>query len=110
MAIARRFSGMMRPVPAAVFDLPTTSDFARKSTCPQVRSRISFARIPVLIANRIMGYKLLHRLFEAAEFLVFTSPRTAFTLPKRCFESSQGVATLRELFRTYVETSNLRPD
>src|SRR5712692_11157268 len=39
---------MIRPVPAAVFDLPTTSDLARKSTCAHVRSRISFAkRLPV---------------------------------------------------------------
>jgi hypothetical protein len=45
-----------------------------------------------------------------SEFLVFTSPRTAFTLPKKCFESSRGVATLRELFRTYAKRSNLRPD
>jgi hypothetical protein len=42
-----------------------------------------------------------------SEFLVFTSPRT-FTLPKKCFENSQGVATLRELFRTYVQRSKLR--
>jgi hypothetical protein len=35
---------MIRPVPAAVFDFPTTNDLARKSTCSHVRSRISFAR------------------------------------------------------------------
>lgn len=42
--------GMTRPVPAAVFDLPTVSDFARKSTCSHLRPRISLALMPVFRA------------------------------------------------------------
>jgi YcxB-like protein len=67
--------------------------------------------IETSISKSDLSWAAIRRVREfRSEFLVFTSPRTAFSLPKRCFESGQGVATLRELFRTYVETSNLRPD
>lgn len=68
-------------------------------------------RIETSISKSDFSWAAIRRVREfRSEFLVFTSPRTAFSLPKRCFESTQGVATLRELFRTFVETSNLRPD
>ena len=38
----------MRPVPAAVFDLPTVSAFRGSLPAPHLRPRISLARIPVL--------------------------------------------------------------
>jgi hypothetical protein len=67
--------------------------------------------IETSISKTDLSWAAIRRVREfPSEFLVFTSPRTAFTLPKKCFESGQGVATLRELFRTYVKTSKLRPD
>jgi len=67
--------------------------------------------IETSISKSDLSWAAIRRVREfPSEFLVFTSPRTAFALPKKCFESSQGVATLRELFRTYAKKSNLRPD
>ena len=67
--------------------------------------------IETSISKTDLSWAAIRRVREfPSEFLVFTSPRTAFTLPKKCFESSQGVAILRELFRTYAKRSNLRPD
>jgi hypothetical protein len=67
--------------------------------------------IETSISKTDLSWAAIRRVREfPSEFLVFTSPRTAFTLPKKCFENSQSVAALRELFRTYVERSNLRPD
>src|SRR5258707_11853436 len=67
--------------------------------------------IETSISKSDLSWAAIRRVREfPSEFLVFTSPRTAFTLPKKCFENSQSVAALRELFRTYVERSNLRPD
>jgi hypothetical protein len=43
-------------------------------------------------------------------FLVFTNPNIASMVPKRCFESTQGVADLRELFRAHVAKTKLRRD
>jgi hypothetical protein len=45
-----------------------------------------------------------------SEFLVFTNPNIAFTLPKRCFESTQNLASLRELFRAHVPRTKLLSD
>ena len=82
-----------------------------------VKQRVNYqfseagVHIETSISKSDLSLATIRRVREfPSEFLVFTSKRTAFTLPKKCFESSQGVATLRELFRTYVETSNLRPD
>jgi hypothetical protein len=67
--------------------------------------------IETSISKTDLQWAAIRRVREfPSEFLVFTSPRTAFSLPKKCFESSQGVATLRELFRTYAKRSSLRPD
>jgi len=67
--------------------------------------------IETSISKSDLSWAAIRRVREfRSEFLVFTSPRTAFTLPKKCFESSQGVASLRELFRTYAKGSNLHPD
>jgi hypothetical protein len=43
-------------------------------------------------------------------FSVFTNPNIAFTLPKRCFESTQCVASLREMFLARVPKTKLRRD
>jgi len=43
-------------------------------------------------------------------FLVFTNPNIAFMVPKRCLDSLQGGADLRELFRGNVPKTNLRSD
>ena len=45
----------------------------------------------------------IHRVKELpSEFLVFTHPNVAFTLPKRCFESTEDVTELRQLLaRTF---------
>ena len=67
--------------------------------------------IETFISKADLSWAAIRRVREyRSEFLVFTNPRIAFTLPKRCFESSQGVATLREVFRTYAKTPNLRPE
>jgi len=51
----------------------------------------------------------IHRVKELpSEFLVFTHPNIAFTLPKRCFESAGEVAGMRQLFSAHVQKSNLR--
>jgi hypothetical protein len=49
------------------------------------------------------------REFRSA-FLVFTNPNIASMVPKRCFESAQGVADLRELLRANVAKTKLRRD
>jgi YcxB-like protein len=67
--------------------------------------------IETSISKSDLSWSAIRRVRESSsEFLVFTSPRNAFSLPKKCFESGQGVAILRELFRTHVEKSDLRPD
>jgi hypothetical protein len=67
--------------------------------------------IETSISKTDLSWAAIRRVREfSSEFLVFTSPRTAFTLPKKCFESCQGVAALRELFRNYAKRSNLRLD
>jgi hypothetical protein len=67
--------------------------------------------IETSISKTDLSWAAIRRVREfPSEFMVFTSPRTAFTLPKKSFESIQSVATLRELFRTYAKRSNLRTD
>jgi hypothetical protein len=67
--------------------------------------------IETSVSKADLSWAAIRRVREfPSEFLVFTSPRTAFALPKKCFENSQGVTTLRELFRIYVKGSNLRRD
>ena len=67
--------------------------------------------IETSISKTDLSWAAIRRVREfPSEFMVFTSPRTAFTLPKKCFESCQGVAALRELFRNYAKRSNLRLD
>jgi hypothetical protein len=67
--------------------------------------------IETSISKSDLSWAAIRRVREfPSEFLVFTSPRTAFALPKRCFERTQDVDSLRELFRTYVQRSKLRAD
>jgi hypothetical protein len=44
----------------------------------------------------------------SSEFLVFTNRRIAFTLPKRCFNSTESISQVRGLFRANVKKANLR--
>ncbi len=41
-------------------------------------------------------------------FLVFTNPRIACMLPRRCFDSTQEIVQIRELFRAHVTATKLR--
>ena len=67
--------------------------------------------IETSLSKSDLSWAAIHKVRElSSEFLVFTGPRLAYTLPKRCFVSSQGVTALRELFRTHVQKTNLRRD
>jgi hypothetical protein len=67
--------------------------------------------IETSVSKSDFAWAAIRRVSEArSAFLVFTNPNIAFTLPKRCFESTQGVASLRELFRAHVSTTKLRRD
>ena len=58
-----------------------------------------------------LSWAAIRRVSEMrSAFLVFTNPSIAFTLPKGCFESTQCVASLRELFRAHVPKTKLRHD
>jgi len=41
-------------------------------------------------------------------FLVFTNPRIAFMLPKRCFDRTQDIEEVRGLFLAHVTATKLR--
>lgn len=66
--------------------------------------------IETYVSKAHLAWAAIRKVKEfSSEFLVFTGPRTAFTLPKKSFENSQSVATLRELFNTYAKGPTLRP-
>ena len=68
-------------------------------------------RVETSVSKTDLLWTAIRRVKELpSEFLVFTNPNIAFTLPKRCFESTQSVAGLRQLFGTHVQNSNLRRD
>ena len=63
------------------------------------------------VSKTDFSWAAIRRVSEArSTFLVFTNPNIAFTLPKRCFESTQDVAALRELFRAHVRAAKLHRD
>src|SRR5258707_15127690 len=63
------------------------------------------------VSRTDFSWAAIRRVSEArAAFLVFTNPNIAFTLPKRCFKSTQDVAALRELFRAHVPAAKLHRD
>lgn len=63
------------------------------------------------ISKSDLSWAAIRRVIESSsEFLVFTNPNVAFTLPKRCFKSIQNVASLRELFRCHVPRAKLLSD
>jgi len=67
--------------------------------------------VETAVSKTDFTWAAIHRVSEMrSAFLVFTKPNIAFTIPKRCFESSQGVAALRELFRVHVPRAKLRRD
>jgi hypothetical protein len=67
--------------------------------------------VETAVSKADFTWAAIHRVREARlSFLVFTRPNIAFTIPKRCFEITNGVAALRELFRVHVPRTKLRRD
>ena len=67
--------------------------------------------IETSVSKSDFSWAAIRRVSEMrSAFLVFTNPNIAFTLPQKCFENSQGVASLRELFRAQVARTKLRSD
>ena len=63
------------------------------------------------VSKTDLSWAAILRVIELrSEFLVFTSPHTAFMLPRRCFDRAQAVTDLRELFRANVTKTRLRRD
>jgi hypothetical protein len=63
------------------------------------------------VSKTDFSWAAIRRVTEArSAFFVFTNPNIAFTLPMKCFESTQGVTALRELFRAHVPKAKLRRD
>lgn len=63
------------------------------------------------VSKSDLSWAAIRRVSELrSAFLVFTSPNIASMLPKRCLESAQSVADLRELFRVHVSKTKLRSD
>lgn len=78
-----------------------------------VNYRFSEAGIHVetFVSKTDLSWAAIHRVSEShSAFLVFTNPNIAFMIPRRCFESTQGVADLRESFRAGADKSKLRHD
>jgi len=60
-------------------------------------------RIKTSVSHSDLSWSAVRQVSETGHaFLLFTSPNIASTLPKRCFESPEIVAALRELFRVRV--------
>ena len=67
--------------------------------------------VETAVSKTDFTWAAIHRVSEArSAFLVFTKPNFALALPKRCFESTQGEAVLRELFRVHVPRTKLHRD
>jgi hypothetical protein len=67
--------------------------------------------IETCVSKTELSWAGIRRVSELrSAFLVFTTPNIASMLPKRCFETAQSVADLRELFRTHVSRTKLRRD
>jgi len=63
------------------------------------------------VSKTDLSWAAIRRIIELRSgFLVFTNPNIASMLPKRCFESTQGVSDIRGLFRTNVAKTKLRRD
>jgi hypothetical protein len=61
------------------------------------------------VSKTDLSWAAIRRVSESrSEFLVFTNPNMASMVPKRCFDSTQGVADLRDLFRAHVPKARLR--
>jgi YcxB-like protein len=45
---------------------------------------------------------------SSSMFLIFNSRNISFAVPKHCIENAEDVTQLRELFRSEVETTQLR--
>jgi len=99
-----------------VFVLPLLS--ARKALSDERLKRgVSYQfsdagfHVETSVSKTDFSWAAIRRVSEARfAFLVFTNPNIAFTLPKRCFESTQDVAALRELFRAHVPRAKLHRD
>jgi len=63
------------------------------------------------VSKTDLAWAAIRRVTESPSvFLIFTNPNIASMVPKRCVESAQGTADLRELFRTHVPNAKLRRD
>jgi hypothetical protein len=97
-----------------VLPLPSAWRVLRDERLKQgVKYQFSDAGIHVesSVSKTDLSWAAIRRVSEMrSAFLVFTNPSVAFTLPKGCFESTQCVASLRELFRAHVPKTKLRHD
>jgi hypothetical protein len=63
------------------------------------------------VSRTDLSWVAIRRVSESrSAFLIFTNPNIASMVPKRCIESTQVVADLRELFRARVPKTKLRRD
>jgi len=63
------------------------------------------------VSKTDLAWAAIRRVTESrSAFLIFTNPNIASMVPKRCVESPQGTADLRELFRAHVPNAKLRRD
>jgi hypothetical protein len=110
-----------RPVPWAlslpvlfVFGLPLLSSWlALKDKIVKRGVNYQFSdsgiRINTVVSTTDLLWDAIPRVSEfRSAFLVFTNPRIAFMLPKRCFDSAQDIVEVRELFRGQVTAAKLR--
>ncbi len=110
-----------RPLPWAfslpvlfVFGLPLlTSGQALKGKIVKrgVNYRFSDSGIHIntVVSSTDLLWDAISRVSEfRSAFLVFTNPRNAFMLPKRCFDSTQDMEEVRGLFLAHVTASKLR--
>lgn len=62
------------------------------------------------VSKTDLSWTAIRRVSEMRSAFLFTNPNIANTLPKRCFDTKEGVAALRELFRAHVPKTKLRRD
>jgi len=97
-----------------VFGLPLlTSGQALKGKIVERGVNYQFSdsgiHINTVVSSTDLLWDAISRVSEfRSAFLVFTNPRIAFMLPKRCFDGTQDIVEVRELFRAHVTATKLR--
>ena len=67
--------------------------------------------VETLVSKADLAWAAVRRISETrSAFLIFTNPNVSNIVPKRSVENTQCVAALRELFRTHVSSTKLRPE